>query len=210
MVKENYKKIFHSAPFGFAYHRIITDNNDIPVDYEFLEINNELEKLTGLSSKNVINKKFSNVFDKKLADEFNWVEFYGNIAINGGEDSFEQYSDFLKRLYKINIFSPEKYYFTTLFQDITNEKILTEASKYFLEYNDMEPDYDRICNDILKISKARYAVFNLFNIDGTTFKTVAFAGVGDHIQKAIRILGFDFMEKTWEYDPSREKKQKTA
>lgn len=203
-----YKNIFHSTPFGFAYHKIITNTEGVPVDYEFLEVNKEFERLTGMKAKEITNRKFSEVFDRKLAAEFNWVEFYGKIALNGSESSFEQYSDFLQRWYKIHVFAPEKYYFTTLFQDVTKEKVLSEASKYFMEYNDVEPDYERVCNDIMRISKARYAVFNLFNLDGSSFRTVAYAGVGNHMQKAARILGFDVLEKNWAYDPNREQKTK--
>ena len=39
---------------GYAHHRIIFDDDGVPVDYEFLELNSTFEKLTGLDAKSII------------------------------------------------------------------------------------------------------------------------------------------------------------
>jgi PAS domain S-box-containing protein len=110
-----------SAPFGFAYHQIILDDNENPVDYEFLEVNRAFENLTGLKSQNIINKLVSEVIPGIKESAFDWISFYGKIAVNGGEELFEQYFEQFDKWYRVQVHSPDKYYFATTFTEITNE-----------------------------------------------------------------------------------------
>ena len=127
MQKKFYQKMIETAPFGYAYHKIILDDNGIPVDYEFLEVNKVFEKLTGLKRSNILNKRVTNVLPGIRDEELDWVAYYGEIALNGNEKTFEQYSAILKRHYKVTVNSPEKYYFVTIFTDITEYKKVEEA-----------------------------------------------------------------------------------
>jgi PAS domain S-box-containing protein len=120
-----YKNLIKSAPFGYAYHKIILDENGKPIDYMFLEVNNSFEKLTGLKSENILNKKITDVIPDITKGDFDWISYYGDIALNGGEKEFEQYSFPLKKWYKVQVHSPQKLFFSTIFVDIT-EKIITE------------------------------------------------------------------------------------
>ena len=117
-----YKSIIESSPAGYAYHKIILDQNNSPCDYEFIEVNIAFEKFTGLKRSDVLGKNISEVLPDIKKSEFNWIKFYGNIAINGGSEEFEQFSEPVNCWYKVKVYSPEKYYFITHFIDITNEK----------------------------------------------------------------------------------------
>lgn len=110
-------------PFvGYAYHRVILDQEGKPVDYEFLEINDAFERLTGLKRENVINRTVKEVIPEIENDPFNWIEFFGNIAIKGVSAETEQYSAKLGRWYKVYAYSDEPMYFKVLFIDITKQK----------------------------------------------------------------------------------------
>ncbi len=141
MKDSQYKQLIKSAPFGYAYHKIILDKKGNPIDYEFLEINESFEKLTGLKSNNVINKTLKTLFPNIGSGEFDWIGYYGEVALNGGEKEFEQYSEHLKKWYKVQVYSPGKYYFSTIFIDITNEKIknqeLTKKNKEIEELSEV-------------------------------------------------------------------------
>ena len=117
------------APYGYAFHKIIVDHEGKPVDYEFIEVNHAFEKLTGLKSHDLLGKTIMNIMPEIAGDTFDWIGFYGEIALNGGENEFEQYSDTLKRWYTVNVYSPEKYYFVTTFFDITVRKNTEQALK---------------------------------------------------------------------------------
>ncbi len=119
---EAYKHLIEFSPFGFANHKIIVDETEKPVDYVFLETNKAFEELTGLKHAEIIGKKFSETFPNANNKEFDLIAFYGGIALNGGQQDFEQYSKSLKRWYKVQVYSPERYYFTTVFVDVTENK----------------------------------------------------------------------------------------
>lgn len=84
-----HKSIVESFPVGYAYHKIILDENNRPIDYEFIEVNIAFERLTGLKRSDILSKNISEVLPDIKKSEFNWIKFYGNIAINGGSEEFE-------------------------------------------------------------------------------------------------------------------------
>ncbi len=207
MDKNLHKDILKQAPFGYAYHKLILNEEGKAVDYEFLDVNPAFEDLTGLKAKEILNKKVTETIPG-IAEkgDFDWIGYYGNLAIKGGKAEFEQYSEPLKKWYKVNAYSNEKYYFTTIFTDITQEKFISNTSKYFLEKDDEEPDYQKICDDLLAITNAKYIALNIIDDNGKDFITVAISGIGKHIKKASEIFGFELTGKKWKYDPVRSKK----
>jgi PAS domain-containing protein len=48
MEKDSYRLLIEHLTDAFAYHQIILDDQGIPVDYVFLEINKAFEEMTGL------------------------------------------------------------------------------------------------------------------------------------------------------------------
>ena len=201
-----YKKLIRRAPFAYAFYKIICDEEGKPVDYEFLEVNPAFEKLTGMKAKNVLHKRASRVFPGILEDKFDWIGFYGNIALQGTETEFEQYLESLDRWYNVHVFSPEKYYFVTTFTGISGMKEFSELSGIFSEYTPETIDYDFITSKAKEISGAKYAVLNKFDRNGKDFTTLSVAGINQHIKKATSILGFDVVGKKWDYDPERQRK----
>jgi PAS domain S-box-containing protein len=118
-----YEALINKSPFGFALHRIMLNDYGQPVDYEFIDANPAYEELTGLKVNNIINRKVTDVLPEIKKNDFNWISFYGKIALHGGEEVFEQYSESLKRWYKVQVYSPEENHFATVFVDITDQKL---------------------------------------------------------------------------------------
>lgn len=138
-----YKQLIEKLPTGYAYHKIICDENGIPCDYVFIEANPAFEIFTGLKATEIVGKKISEVLPSIKKNEFNWIKVYGEIAINGSEKEFEQYSENLKRWYRVKVYSPEKYYFITVFVDITKEmKELEEKTTILTTLNDIVFELD--------------------------------------------------------------------
>ncbi|RJE48308.1 MULTISPECIES: HD domain-containing phosphohydrolase [unclassified Dehalobacter] len=117
-----YKQIVQESPIGYAYHRIICKDDGIPCDYEFIEVNSAFETFTGLKGSEIIGKKITDILKDIRDNAFDWITYYGEIAINGGKKEFEQFSESLNRWYRVNVYSPEKYYFITLFIDISAQQ----------------------------------------------------------------------------------------
>jgi len=116
-----YKQIIEDSPIGYAYNKIICDGG-IPCDYEVLDVNSTFEKLTGLLRSNIIGKKITSVFLYFKDFDYEWIKNCGNIAINGGKKEFEHFSTILNKMYKVNVYSPKKGFFITIFVDISKEK----------------------------------------------------------------------------------------
>lgn len=128
-----YKKLIEESSVGYAYHKILCNEEGIPCDYEFIEVNSAFERYTGLKGEQIIGKKISEIICNIEKDAFDWVKTYGEIAIHGGaKREFEQYSGSLNKWYRIRAWSPEKYYFITLFLDITKEIIELNEHKMLL------------------------------------------------------------------------------
>ncbi|MBP2026754.1 diguanylate cyclase (GGDEF)-like protein/PAS domain S-box-containing protein [Acetoanaerobium pronyense] len=129
-----YKNILETMPIAYARHKIIIDENQVPIDYEFLEVNSAFEKFTGLNKNDVIGKKITKIFPSISESKFNWIEIYGKIALDLGSETFEQFSDPLKKWYKIFALSDEKFYFQTFFVDIDEH---VEAKNKLKESEDL-------------------------------------------------------------------------
>ncbi|SHE99619.1 MULTISPECIES: diguanylate cyclase [Caloramator] len=121
------EKIIDKMQNAFAYHKIIYDEAKNPVDYEYIYVNKSFEELTGLKKQYVIGAKVTELIPNIKESSFNWIEYYAKIAENETEDHIEQYFDIWDRWYRIDVFSPEKGYFATLFNDITDIKKTTES-----------------------------------------------------------------------------------
>jgi len=115
------REILFQAPFGYAYHRIVCNEKGIPENYIFLVVNPAFEKMTGFKKENILGKKVTEVIPDIKEDPFDWIKFYGKIALNGGREEFTQYSVPLRRWYKVTAYSWQKGFFITYFQEVTEE-----------------------------------------------------------------------------------------
>ena len=199
-----YRNLVEHSPFGYAYHRILTNDAGVAVDYLFLDMNSEFELITGLKREDILNRPVSEVLPGIHDDEFNWIELYGEVALGGKPCEFEQYSEKLRRHFKVKVHAPEKGYFVTIITDITPEMQLTYLSRKFLEKSERQIDYSSISDELLSLSGAHYVAFNIFDEFGKDFTTVALSGRASPIEKVTKRLGFDVVGKRWKYDPIRQ------
>lgn len=121
MYNIDYRKMLEKSPLGYALHKILLDDYGIPNDYEYIEVNEAFEKFTDLDKEKVIGKKVTEIFPNIKKGEFDWIKCYGDVALKNLEYEFEEYLDELNKWYKVQAYSPEKYYFITYFTDISKE-----------------------------------------------------------------------------------------
>jgi len=117
-----YKQLIEESQTGYAYHKIICDEYGIACDYEFIEVNSIFEKLTGLKNSNIVGRRVTEILPRIRTSEFDWINFYGDIAINGVKKEFEHFSQVLHKWYRVKVYSPEKNRFVTHFIDISDQK----------------------------------------------------------------------------------------
>ncbi len=187
MKKELMAEIIDKSPFGLAYHKIILDKHGKPINYVFLEVNQAFEKLTGLARDKVIGRKVTEVIPGIEKAEFDWIGLYGKVALELGNETFEEYSPQLNRWYQVTVYSIKKGYFTTSFFDISDRKKALEdlrLQKQQFELavegsNDGIWDW-KIADDELFVSKRWKEILGFTNdelsIDMTTFKSLIYKG----------------------------------
>ncbi|MCJ7727601.1 MAG: PAS domain S-box protein [Actinobacteria bacterium] len=98
-------------------------------------------------------------------------------------------------------------------REVEEKKILERIvaiSEEFLQFAGSELNYQKITDNILDISGAKYAVFNLFDEDGSKFRTVAFSAPDGIIKKASSLLGFKLLGKKWDHAPVIREKAKST
>ncbi len=125
--------LLENAIHAYAYHHIVTDDKGRPIDYEYLEVNSAFLTIIGKTRQAVIGKKVTEIIPGIEKDEVNWIEFFGEVALTQQPKQVKQHSALLKKWFRISVFSPEKGYFITLFDDITEETELVARQKELLQ-----------------------------------------------------------------------------
>ncbi len=121
-----YQTLFSQMLNGFAYHSIEVDDGK-PVDYTFIEVNDSFERLTGLHSEYVTGKRVSEVMPDIRETEFDWIGEFGKVALEGEPLTLERYFEPLQRWFAISAYSPQRGFFVTIFDDITERKQIDDA-----------------------------------------------------------------------------------
>lgn len=117
--EERYRSLFETMNEGFALHEVIRDAEGRPCDYRFLDVNPAFERQTGLKADNLINRTLRDVLPDA---ESYWIERFGQVALTGKPDRFEQFSQSLERWYQASAFQTGPGQFGVLFLDITDRK----------------------------------------------------------------------------------------
>ncbi len=158
-VKESekaYRSLFENMIGGFAYHKIIVDENNNPIDYQFLEANAAFEALTGLKVHDIIGKTVKEILPGVENDPADWIGKYGKVALTGIPLTFQNYAEPLDQWYNAIAYSPKKDHFAVIFTNITEQKKVEEALKksekeYREAYNRAEFYKDLFTHDINNI-----------------------------------------------------------
>lgn len=115
------RKILMQSPLGFALCKILPGKEGRGLDYVFISVNPAFEKITGLKQENIIGEKVTEILPDIRSGNFNWIGFYGDIALSGEQREFTEYSESFTRWYKTTAFPMEKGYLITFIQDINDE-----------------------------------------------------------------------------------------
>ena len=124
-----YRSLFDNMLEGFAYCKIIVDKNNKPVDFEYIEVNDAFEKLTGLTKEQVTGKRVTEAIPdiKKTNPEV--FKIYGKVALTGKPTHFDIYFKPIKRWLSISVYCPKRGYFVAIFENITERKQAEEEIK---------------------------------------------------------------------------------
>ncbi|MFW6301589.1 MAG: HD domain-containing phosphohydrolase [Bacillota bacterium] len=121
--KENiYNLIYNNIKQGVALHKIIYEGK-VPIDYQIKDVNEAFVNLIGIPKETAVKAMATDLYNLQ---EPPYLEKYAQVAKTGKTEEFETYFEPMDRYFKITVTSPKKDFFITLFQDITEEKMLNK------------------------------------------------------------------------------------
>ncbi|MBK5274236.1 MAG: EAL domain-containing protein [Desulfuromonadales bacterium] len=121
----NYRNLFENMMVGFAYCRMLFDDNCNPADFIYLDVNRAFGELTGL--EDVIDKKVSEVIPGLRASNPELLETYGRVSLTGIPEKFDTFIEPLKMWFSASAYSSERGYFIAVFDNITERKKTEDA-----------------------------------------------------------------------------------
>jgi PAS domain S-box-containing protein len=136
-----YRTLFDSLDQGFCVLQIISDENNDPVDYLFVETNPVFESHTGL--KDAVGKTAYHLIPNL---EPHWLQLYGEVASTRKTKRFVQGSDAMGRWFEVYAFpfgDESAQLVALLFNDITEkrkaEQKIRESEERFRKLADDSP-----------------------------------------------------------------------
>ncbi|MFP4643329.1 MAG: PAS domain S-box protein [Spirochaetales bacterium] len=110
--------------FGFFLGRIVFATTGEPWDFEFLEVNSAFEQLTGLDSREIVSRRFAEVFPEHAPDERDLIELYASVATDRRPRQRKRYFPEVDRIFRVHVYSPEYGQFSVIFEPETPAETL--------------------------------------------------------------------------------------
>ena len=180
-----YRLLFENIAQGFALHKIILDENGVPVDYTYLSVNKSFEKLTGLKGSSIIGKTVKEVLPET---EKYWIDLYGNVALTGEAVQYENYSGEMRKYFEVWAFCPRIGEFATVFTDITKrkrdeeiQKVMYSISRATSKSNDLGELIEMIRNRLGKLIDVTNFYIALYDETSDSFTIPFYSDEKDNI-----------------------------
>ncbi len=104
---------------GYVYGRVIYEKG-CAIDFVHEEVNAGYEKITGM--KNVVGRKISEIFPDIEQSQPEFLERHFRVAETGRADHFEIFLEPLGLWFDVSMYCPQKGYFVSMFDDVTERK----------------------------------------------------------------------------------------
>lgn len=118
--------LLSNMPEGYKRGEMICDENNQPIDFRILEVNDSYTEQTGIDISNFVGKRMLEVFPDV---EKSWITTLGEVALKGIPKHFVDYNHNTDRFYEISAFCPKPKQFSLFVRDVT----IRERSRIELE-----------------------------------------------------------------------------
>lgn len=115
-----FKSLFQNLTNSSSLYEVIVDENGIPVDYIFLEVNPAYEKNIGVKSADLVGKRLLKVFP---GTEPVWLDLLKEVFLTGIPKQVENYSKEVNMYFELIAFKPQEGQIAMIGSDITNRKL---------------------------------------------------------------------------------------
>lgn len=135
MKEQYYKEFFEKSPTAYSYHRAILDEQGVPYDYEFLEINPIYEKMMNMNAVDVLNKRFYDLFPDGWEGEWQWKEILNDAIMKKKAAHFDMHHYSLQKWFRVTVFPLSHDIFGCIIHDATKEHLLGKEIEGILMVN---------------------------------------------------------------------------
>jgi len=118
--ENRYRSLFENMLEGFAYCKILLDDDGRPIDFIYLAVNHAFGKLTGL--ENVVGKRVTEVIPGIKESQPELFEIYGRVALTGKPERFEIKLKALGIWFSISAYGTGNGCFIATFDNVTERK----------------------------------------------------------------------------------------
>ncbi len=124
---QQFDSLYTNMLNGFAYCKMLFDNEGKPSDFVHLQINQAFERITGLKRGQVLGKKATQVMPGVKEKQPEIFEIYGRVSCSGKAEEHELFFKRLRIWLHLSVYAPIKGYFAVVFEDITKCKQAEQA-----------------------------------------------------------------------------------
>lgn len=127
MRSETYKNTLDSSLFGYAYHKIIKNNNGEICGYQLLSANKKWLELFRIKEEDVIYQDITTLIPQLKVYYEKWIE---NLPENN-RNIFEEYSEVNERWYQVEVVLDGEFFFIFIVDISHNKKNMEEFENFF-------------------------------------------------------------------------------
>lgn len=203
----NSSLVLENLPHAFAYHKMMFNSHDQPIDYVFLYVNDAFEVMTGLSKDDILYKKVSEVLPNLDSDAFDWVKMYGKVVVEKQTLQFRQYSTPLNKWYDVVAYANDDDCFTTIFHEVTQDVSKNEALQKIVSFlhhglksDSVNIDFQRIVDTMLAIAQVEFCAINIVNKDKQDNTLMAYASKKQPHAQRKEELDNNLLNSVWPND----------
>jgi PAS domain S-box-containing protein len=131
--EEKYHSLFETMNEGFILAEVVTDGEDRPIDYRFLDVNSGGERFFGRPRSEIIGQTYLSIGGEKADRE--WIEKLNQVALTGNPVTLERYAPVGGQWVLLKAYSPRRGQFAAVFSNITERKKAEEALKESERYS---------------------------------------------------------------------------
>lgn len=161
-----YRSVFDNMLNGLAYCEMHYDDQDNPVDFTYVAVNDAFIKTTGMT--NAIGQRVSTLLPGIRKSNPRLFEIYGRVARGGLAERFETYVAEMNEWFVVSVFSPRHNHFVAIFDIITERK---KAEQKIIDANEF-------ANKAIASSQLSITIFNAASGDCVKVNEVATKLIG--------------------------------
>lgn len=172
--EQRYRSLFQNMMDGYAYCRLLYNDQERPVDFIFLDVNSAFERLTGL--KDPLGKKVTELLPEIMNENPELFDICSRVTSTGTPEKFEIYLKALSLYLSISVYCPKKGHFVAVLDNITERKQIEKVLTFLAQYGSPPPSqgfFEALACYLAENLEMNFVCIDRLLGDGLTAQTVA-------------------------------------